>query len=87
MSEESTPVGAEVEARFRALANAVSDEDWNKLIGAVSDRLLKRLALIGLVAEPDADKLQQARQMIGELLVEYTNVALTCVAQGQGGEK
>jgi hypothetical protein len=82
MSEE-TPVSPAVEARFKELAAAVPEADWNKLIGGVTDRLLSRLALIGLVTEPDAALLQKGRLTIGETLVEFTNVALTAVAQGE----
>ena len=84
MTDAPTPIPPQVEARFKALAAAVPGDRWNQLIAATSDRLLRRLALIELL-EADPAKLQRARQLIGELLVEYTNVALTCVAAGEAG--
>lgn len=86
MSEEP-PLSPEVDRRFHALADAVGQEDWNKLIGAVTDRMLKRLALTGLIQDASPESLQQGRLVIGELLVEYTNVALTLVAQGEAARR
>lgn len=83
MSEESTPVSPAVEARFKQLAASVPPETWDKLVTAVSDRLLSRLNMSGLITDASPEQLQQARLMIGELLIEYTNVALTCVAEGE----
>lgn len=84
MSEE-TPLTPAVEARFQALAACVDNETWSNLIGHTSDRLLKRLAIIGVMADVDLAQLEQAREVVGEALVDYTNVALTCVAQGEIG--
>ncbi|HEY9720776.1 MAG TPA: hypothetical protein V6D47_02115 [Oscillatoriaceae cyanobacterium] len=81
--DEPTSISPAVEARFRALAGCVGDEDWSKLITAVSDRLLKRLSLLGLIQDASAEQLVAARNEIGNQLVEFTNVALTCVAQGE----
>lgn len=79
--EESTPISAAVEARFKALAGCVDEAEWSKLITAVSDRMLKHLSLLGLIQDASPEQLVAARNAIGQQLVEYTNVALTCVAQ------
>jgi hypothetical protein len=82
MSTEQTP-NPGVEARFKQLAASVSNEDWDKLVSVTAERILRRLAGAGLVDEADPAKLQQALQLIGSALVDYTNVALTCVAEGE----
>ena len=82
MSEER-PLTPAVEARFQSLATSVDQETWSKLISHTADRLLKRLAIVGVMADVDMAQLQQAREVVGEALVDYTNVALTCVAQGE----
>ena len=84
MSEERA-LTPDVEARFQSLAGCVDPETWSKLIGHTADRLLKRLAMVGVMADVDVTQLQQARELVGEALVDYTNVALTCVAQGELG--
>lgn len=81
MSSEQPPNPA-VEARFKQLASAVSNEDWDKLVSVTAERILRRLAGAGLLDEADPAKLQQALQLVGSALVDYTNVALTCVAEG-----
>jgi hypothetical protein len=82
---EDTPLTPAVEARFQALAACVDNDTWSKLIGHTAERLLKRLAIIGVMADVDMAQLEQAREVVGEALVDYTNVALTCVAQGEIG--
>jgi hypothetical protein len=85
MSQEP-PVSKAAEARFQALASCVDQDTWTKLINHTTDHLLKRLAMAGMLAEIDVTQLQQARELIGETLVGFTNVSLTCVAQGELGE-
>lgn len=80
---ENTPVRPEVDARFKALAGAVDQEAWSQLITFTSDRLLRRLAVAGVFAEVSAEQMLDARNAVGEVLVEYTNAALTCVAEGE----
>lgn len=82
MSEQK-PVSPAVDARFQALAGSVDPETWSKLIGHTSERLLKRLAIIGVMADLDMSQLEQANEVVGQALVDYTNVALTCVAEGE----
>lgn len=81
--EHEPTVTPEVQARFQALAGSVDQDTWSKLITFTSDRMLRRLALAEVVTEADPAKLQAARQALGEMLVEFTNAALTCVAEGE----
>jgi hypothetical protein len=83
---QDTPVSPAAEARFQALAASIDQDTWAKLIGHASDHLLKRLATAGMMADVDMGQLQLARELIGEVLVGYTNVTLTCVAQAELGE-
>lgn len=87
MSEtERDPVSPAVEARFRALAAAVSDDDWGRLVKGTADVALRKLGACGALDEASPEALAQAHQLLGQLLVDYTNVALTCVAQGLEAE-
>jgi hypothetical protein len=81
-----TPVSKAAEDRFQAMASCVDQDTWAKLIGHTTDHLLKRLAMAGFLTDMDMNQLQEARAMIGEVLVSFTNVSLTCVAQGELGE-
>jgi hypothetical protein len=83
---QDTPVSPAAEARFRALAGSLDQDTWAKLIGHATDHLLKRLASAGMLADVDITQLQAAREMVGEVLVGFTNVSLTCVAQAELGE-
>lgn len=81
MSEE-TPLTPEAEARFKSLAACVPPETWDKLIATTTERMLRQLAFTGALDDATPEQLAQAHQVLGGVLVEYTNVALTCVAQG-----
>jgi hypothetical protein len=81
MSDE-TPLTPEAEARFKSLAACVAPEDWDKLVTATTDRLLRAIGFTGAFDAASADQLAQVRQVIGATVVEYTNVTLTVVAQG-----
>lgn len=83
---EPTPLDPAVEARFRALACSVDEETWAKLISGTADMVLSRLTAVGLIQEATPEQLLQAREQLGRLLVDFTNVALTCVAQGEAGQ-
>lgn len=72
-----------VEARFKALADVVPAEKWSDLIGQMSELLLRRLAIEGLVVEVEPEKIKEAHTVIGKLLVDYTNLVLTCVAKAE----
>ena len=85
MSQESS-VSQAADERFRALAGCVDQDTWAKLIGHTTDHLLKRLAMSGMMADLEMNQLQQARELIGEVLVGFTNVSLTCIAQAELGE-
>ena len=80
---EDTPLTPAVEARFQQMAGCVDPDTWSKLITHTADRMLQRLATIGVMADVEMEALIQARNVVGEALVDYTNVALTCVAQGE----
>lgn len=84
MSQEPT-LDPAVEARFQALAACVDEDTWTKLISGTTDMVLRRLAGVGLITDADPDLLLQGREHLGRLLVEFTNVVLTCVAQGEAG--
>lgn len=85
MSEERS-LSPAAEARFQALAASVDQATWTKLLNHASDHILRRLAMMGALGEVDVTQLAEVRQAIGEALVDYTNVALTCVAQADVGE-
>lgn len=82
MSDE-TPLTPEAEARFKALAASVAPETWDKLISATTERMLRQVAFTGALDNATPEQLAQAHQVLGGVLVEFTNVALTCVAQGE----
>ena len=82
MSDE-TPLTPEAEARFKALAGCVPAETWDKLISATTERMLRQVAFTGALDQATPEQLAQAHQVLGTVLVEFTNVALTCVAQGE----
>ncbi len=79
---DAAPTSAAVEARFRALAASVPDEEWNKLVVATTEAVLRRLAACGAVDGASASSLETGYRLVGELLVDYTNVVLTSVASG-----
>ena len=76
------PLSPAVEARFRALAGCVPDEDWRKLVGATTEAVFKRLAASGVITDAGPEALQRGMQLVGQLLVDHTNVVLTAVAAG-----
>ena len=79
---EVAPLSTAVEARFRALAAVVPAEDWQKLVSGTSEVALRRLAACGAVEGASQEALEAGFRLIGELLVDYTNVVLTSVATG-----
>ncbi|MEB3284117.1 MAG: hypothetical protein VKN33_02370 [Candidatus Sericytochromatia bacterium] len=74
-------VPPEVEAHFQRLAGLISQDDWQKLIAGTTDAVLKRLAGCGAMDGATPESLEAAYKTIGQLLVDYTNVILTSVAQ------
>lgn len=86
---DAAPPAAAVEARFRALASCVPEEDWNKLVSGTAEAILRRLAACGAVDGATQAALETGYRLVGELLVDYTNVVLTSVAAGletKGGD-
>lgn len=81
--EEQTPIPPEVDARFRALATAVSDQDWGRLVKGTADVAMRKLANCGALDGASPESMEKAYTLLGELMVDFTNVVLTCVAQGQ----
>lgn len=79
---DAGPPSAAVDARFRALAACVPDEDWNKLVVATTEAVLRRLAACGAVDGATPESIETGYRLVGELLVDYTNVVLTSVAAG-----
>jgi hypothetical protein len=69
--------------RFKQLAACVSAEDWDKLVNFTAERILRRLAGAGLLDQADPELLRQAHELVGTALVDFANVALTCVAEGE----
>lgn len=83
MSDEATPpVSLAVEERFRALATSVSDDDWAKLVKGTADVAMRKLGACGAFDNASPAAIEQAYQLVGQLMVDFTNVSLTCVAQG-----
>lgn len=78
----TTPAPEAVEARFRALAAVVPEEDWNKLVSHATQSVMRRLASCGAVDGASQEALEAGLRLVGELLVDYTNVVLTSVAAG-----
>lgn len=76
------PLSPAVEARFRALAAAVPEDDWQKLVSGTTDAVLRRIASAGALDAAAPEALELAYRQIGQLLVDYTNVVLTVVANG-----
>ena len=71
-----------VEARFQALAAAVPEADWQKLVAGSTDALLRRLSTCGALDGATPEALEAGYKLIGQLMVDYTNVVLTVVASG-----
>jgi hypothetical protein len=72
-----------LDERFKALAGNVSSSDWDKLIGATSERVLRRLSALGVFNDASPEQLGQALEVVGHSLVDYTNVAITSIAEGE----
>jgi hypothetical protein len=71
------------EERFKQLAGYVSSDDWDKLINFTAERILRRLAGAGLFDTAEPEQLKQAHELVGTALVDFVNVALTSVAEGE----
>jgi hypothetical protein len=69
--------------RFKQLAACVSQEDWDKLINFTTERILRRLAGANVISDADPELIRQAHELVGSALVDFANVALTCVAEGE----
>jgi hypothetical protein len=84
MSDETTPppLSPAVEARFKALATSVPDADWEKLVAGSTDAVLRRLSGCGALDGASPEALETGYKLVGQLLVDYTNVVLTLVAGG-----
>ena len=72
-----------VDARFKELAGYVSSEDWDKLVNFTAERIMRRLAAVGVFDAAQPEVLQQAHEQVGSALVDFVNVALTSVAAGE----
>lgn len=80
---EPIPVDSSVEERFQRLAGLVPQEDWQKLVAGTTDAVLKRLAGCGALDAATPETMGVAYTLVGQLLVDYTNVVLTSVAAAQ----
>ncbi|MDB5098335.1 MAG: hypothetical protein JWM80_2756 [Cyanobacteria bacterium RYN_339] len=69
--------------RFKQLAAYVKAEDWDQLVNFTAERILRRLAGAGLFDTAQPEQLKQAHDLVGTALVDFVNVALTCVAEGE----
>ena len=69
--------------RFMQLAACVSQEDWDKLINFTAERILRRLAGAGVISDADPELIRLAHAVVGTALVDFVNVALTCLAEGE----
>lgn len=80
---ETTPIHPAVEARFQHLAGLVPQDEWQKLVAGTTDAVLKRLAGCGALDAATPETMAAAYSLIGQLLVDYTNVVLTSVAAAE----
>ena len=72
-----------IEARYKELAGRLTTEAWDQLVSVTARRMLGRLAMAGVFDEADPAKIQQGFELLGQSLVDFTNVALTSIAQGE----
>jgi hypothetical protein len=72
-----------VEARFQRLAALVPQEDWQTLVAGTTDAVFKRLAACGALDAATPETMGVAYNLVGQLLVDYTNVVLTSVAAAE----
>ena len=72
-----------LEQRFEQLAGCVDAAAWDKLIGATSERMLRRLSATGMLDAATPEQLKAALALLGNALVDYTNVAITSIAQAE----
>lgn len=76
-----------VDAAFRRLAAVVPEADWDKLVSTTTEALMRRLGTCGVLDGASPEALREAYQQVGRLLVDHTNVTLTCLAAGLAAEE
>lgn len=78
---ESNALPPDAEARFRAYAARLADDEWERLISATTKRLLSQLTLLEVVSDAALSRLPEIQKTIAGSLVDHTNVVLTCLAE------